>query len=281
MGVKHVFDFTGKVAVVTGGGGVLCSAFSKALASHGAKVAVLDLNLEAAQRVAEDIVSSGGVAQAVRCDVLNRESVLQAKEEVQQAFGGWDILINGAGGNHPRGTLSQEFFAPEDLERGESFFDLDLEGFRFVFDLNLLGTVIPTQVFGREMARRGRGVIINIASMASFRAITRVPAYAAAKAAVANFTQWLAVYLGKSGVRVNAIAPGFFLTQQNYRLLVAEDGSFTPRAQKILAHTPMGRLGEPQELIGTLLWLCDEEASGFVTGAVIPVDGGFLAYAGV
>lgn len=276
-----MFDFTGRVAVVTGGGGVLCSTFSKALASCGARVAVLDLNLEAAQRVAEDIRKNGGEALAVQCDVLNQESVLQAAEKVQKAFEGWDILINGAGGNHPRGTLAKEFFEPGDLERKESFFDLDLEGFRFVLDLNLLGTVIPTQIFGREMARRGRGVIINIASMVSFRAITRVPAYSAAKAAVANFTQWLAVYLGKSGVRVNAIAPGFFLTQQNYRLLVAEDGSFTPRAQKILAHTPMGRLGEPQELVGTLLWLCDDEASGFVTGAVIPVDGGFLAYAGV
>lgn len=276
-----MFNFTGKVAVVTGGGGVLCSTFSKALASFGAKVAVLDLNLEAAQKVAEDIRRSGGEALAVQCDVLNQESVLVAAERVREVFGGWDILINGAGGNHPRGTLPKEFFEPGDLERGESFFDLDLEGFRFVFDLNLLGTIIPTQVFGKEMVRRGKGVIITIASMASFRAITRVPAYAAAKAAVANFTQWLAVYLGKAGVRVNAIAPGFFLTQQNYRLLVAEDGSFTPRAQKILAHTPMGRLGEPQELVGTLLWLCDDEASGFVTGAVIPVDGGFLAYAGV
>lgn len=276
-----MFNFTGKVAVVTGGGGVLCSTFSKALASFGAKVAVLDLNLEAAQKVAEDIRRSGGEALAVQCDVLNQESVLVAAERVREVFGGWDILINGAGGNHPRGTLPKEFFEPGDLERGESFFDLDLEGFRFVFDLNLLGTIIPTQVFGKEMVRRGKGVIITIASMASFRAITRVPAYAAAKAAVANFTQWLAVYLGKAGVRVNAIAPGFFLTQQNYRLLVAEDGSFTPRAQKILAHTPMDRLGEPQELVGTLLWLCDDEASSFVTGAVIPVDGGFLAYAGV
>ncbi|MEN3202831.1 MAG: SDR family oxidoreductase [Atribacterota bacterium] len=276
-----MFNFTGKVAVVTGGGGVLCSIFSRALASYGAKVAVLDLNFEAAQRVAEDIRTNGGEALAVQCDVLSRESVLKAAERVQEVFGEWDILINGAGGNHPRGTLSREFFEPGDLEQKETFFDLDLEGFRFVFDLNLLGTIIPTQVFGREMARRGKGVIITIASMAAFRALTRVPAYAAAKAAVANFTQWLAVYLGKSGVRVNAIAPGFFLTQQNYRLLVAEDGSFTPRAQKILAHTPMGRLGEPQELIGTLLWLCDDEASGFVTGAIIPVDGGFLAYAGV
>lgn len=276
-----MFDFKGRVAVVTGGGGVLCGTFSKALASCGAKVAVLDLNFEAAQRVAEEIRRDGGVAQAVQCDVLSRESVLRAAEEVEKAFGKWDILVNGAGGNHPRGTLPKEFFESGDLERKESFFDLDLEGFRFVFDLNLLGTIIPIQVFGREMARQGKGVIINIASMASFRAITRVPAYVAAKAAVASFTQWLAVYLGKSGVRVNAIAPGFFLTQQNYRLLVAEDGSFTPRAQKILAHTPMGRLGEPEELVGTLLWLCDDRASGFVTGAVIPVDGGFLAYAGV
>ncbi|MCS7242018.1 MAG: SDR family oxidoreductase [Candidatus Caldatribacterium sp.] len=276
-----MFDFTGKVAVITGGGGVLCGAFARALASYGAKVAVLDLNFEAAQKVVEDIVAQGGVAQAVQCDVLDYESVLKAAESVEKTFRGWDILINGAGGNHPRGTLSKEFFEPRDLDEKESFFDLALDGFRFVFDLNLFGTIIPTQVFGRAMARRGKGVIINIASMASFRAITRVPAYAAAKAAVVSFTQWLAVYLGKSGVRVNAIAPGFFLTQQNYRLLVAEDGTLTPRAQKILAHTPMGRLGEPKELIGTLLWLCDDEASGFVTGVVVPVDGGFLAYAGV
>lgn len=276
-----MFDFTGKVAVITGGGGVLCGAFARALASYGAKVAVLDLNFEAARKVVEDIVAQGGVAQAVQCDVLDYESVLKAAESVEKTFRGWDILINGAGGNHPRGTLSKEFFESGDLDEKESFFDLALDGFRFVFDLNLFGTIIPTQVFGRAMARRGKGVIINIASMASFRAITRVPAYAAAKAAVVSFTQWLAVYLGKSGVRVNAIAPGFFLTQQNYRLLVAEDGTLTPRAQKILAHTPMGRLGEPKELIGTLLWLCDDEASGFVTGVVVPVDGGFLAYAGV
>lgn len=277
-----MFDFTGRVAVVTGGGGVLCGAFSKALAAHGAKVAVLDLNFAAAQKVAEEIRGAGGVAQAVECNVLDRDSVLQAASKVREVLGVCDILINGAGGNHPKGTLPKEFFELADLAQGETtFFDLDPEGFRSVFDLNLLGTVIPTQVFGKDMVQKGRGVIINIASMASFRAITGVPAYAAAKAAVANFTQWLAVYLGKTGVRVNAIAPGFFLTQQNYRLLVAEDGSLTPRAQKILAHTPMGRLGKPEELLGTLLWLCDDEASGFVTGAVIPVDGGFLAYAGV
>ena len=287
-------DFSGKTAVVTGGGGVLCSAFSKALAASGAKVAILDLRLEAAEKVAREIEAGGGQAAGFACDVLDAASMARACELVTARFGPCDFLINGAGGNHPKGQTSKEVLDAADLAAlgankglpGETpqvrtLFELDPKGFEFVFNLNFLGTLIATQAFARVMAGRKGSAIINISSMSSFSPLTKVPAYSAAKAALNNFTQWLAVYLAESGIRVNAMAPGFFLTEQNHDLLLNVDGSLTPRSEKILAHTPLRRFGVPEDLLGTLLWLSDEGASGFVTGTVIPVDGGFNAFSGV
>lgn len=283
MSVPFRVDLSGKTAVVTGGGGVLCSCFAEALGECGAKVAVLDLSLEAADVVAKRICANGGTAQAFVCNVLEKESILAACDAVIAAFGNIDILINGAGGNNPRATTDREYLFPEDLTGeadGKSFFDLTPEGIQFVFNLNCLGTLLPTQVFARNMAAHG-GIIINISSMNAYRPLTKIPAYSAAKAAVSNLTMWLAVHLSKVNIRVNAIAPGFFVTKQNEKLLFDENGNPTPRTDKILAHTPMGRFGKPEELVGTLLYLCDNNASGFVNGTVIPVDGGFAAYSGV
>jgi NAD(P)-dependent dehydrogenase (short-subunit alcohol dehydrogenase family) len=258
---------------------------AQALAGAGAAVAVADLRKEAAEAVAERIRSAGGKAIGVACNVLDRASLEAACAEVEKALGVVDILINGAGGNHPKGTTSKERLLPEDLAGGAkdtvTFFDLDPKGIEFVFNLNFLGTLLPTQVFARGMARAGRGVVINVSSMNAFRPLTKIPAYSAAKAAVSNFTLWLAVHLSKVGIRVNAIAPGFFLTDQNRSLLTRPDGSPTPRAETILAHTPMARFGKPEDLNGALLWLASDEASAFVTGTVIPVDGGFAAFSGV
>lgn len=285
MELPFKIDLKGKTAVVTGGGGVLCSSFARALAECGAAVAVVDLNEESARTVAGEITERGGRARGVAADVLNIESLKQARDEITKHLGPADILINGAGGNHSAGTTSREYLEPEDLKDAAddltTFFDLDPEGIRFVFDLNFLGTLMPTQVFARDMAEKGSGVIINISSMNAFRPLTKIPAYSGAKAAVSNFTQWLAVHFSRSGIRVNALAPGFFLTRQNRKLLVNDDGSYTERAEKILAHTPMRRFGVPEDLLGTLLWLTDENASGFVNGTVIPIDGGFSAYSGV
>lgn len=276
----HV-DLSGKVAVVTGGGGVLCSAFAKALAECGASVAVLDLKQDAAQAVAEEIVSSGGKAIGVSCNVLEKESIEAARKAVLDAFGGVDILLNGAGGNNPRATTDNETFSVTDLdEEMKTFFDLDAGSVSFVFNLNFIGTLLPTQVFAKDMPGRD-GVILNVSSMNAFRPLTKIPAYSAAKSAVSNFTQWLAVHFAKAGIRVNAIAPGFFVTAQNRSLLFTEDGKPTERTGKILAATPMNRFGAPEELIGALLFLVDNRASGFVTGTVLPVDGGFNAYSGV
>ncbi len=283
MSVPFRVDLSGKTAVVTGGGGVLCSCFAEALGECGAKVAVLDLSLDAADAVAKRICANGGTAQAFACNVLEKESILAAGDAVIAAFGNIDILINGAGGNNPRATTDREYLFPEDLTGeadGKSFFDLTPEGIQFVFNLNCLGTLLPTQVFARNMAVHG-GIIINISSMNAYRPLTKIPAYSAAKAAVSNLTMWLAVHLSKVNIRVNAIAPGFFVTKQNEKLLFDENGDPTPRTDKILAHTPMGRFGKPEELVGTLLYLCDNNASGFVNGTVIPVDGGFAAYSGV
>ncbi len=283
MSVPFRVDLSGKTAVVTGGGGVLCSCFAEALGECGAKVAVLDLSLDAADAVAKRICANGGTAQAFACNVLEKESILAAGDAVIAAFGNIDILINGAGGNNPRATTDREYLFHEDLT-GEadvkSFFDLTPEGIQFVFNLNCLGTLLPTQVFAKNMAVHG-GIIINISSMNAYRPLTKIPAYSAAKAAVSNLTMWLAVHLSKVNIRVNAIAPGFFVTKQNEKLLFDENGDPTPRTDKILAHTPMGRFGKPEELVGTLLYLCDNNASGFVNGTVIPVDGGFAAYSGV
>lgn len=278
-------DLEGKTAVITGGGGVLCSAFAQAIAECGARVAVLDIRKEAADEVAETIRSAGGTAMGVAANVLEQKSLAEAEKEISKSYGPADIILNGAGGNSPKGTTTKEYLYPEDLKKKSeelvTFFDLDPEGIEFVFNLNFLGALLTSQSFARKMAERGRGSIINISSMNAFTPLTKIPAYSGAKAAVSNFTQWLAVHFSKVGIRVNAIAPGFFLTNQNRSLLKNDDGSWTARAEKILAATPLERFGVPEELIGTLLYLLDEGASGFVNGIVIPVDGGFSAYSGV
>lgn len=285
MKLPFEIDLKGKVVVVTGAGGVICSTFAKALAECGAKVAVLDLNIKNADVVADEINANGGIAVGVEANVLDVESLKNAKIVVNEKLGACDILINGAGGNHPKGTTTKEYLFKEDLENkkeGEiTFFDLDPKGIEFVFNLNFLGTLMPTQIFVKDMIGKEDAVIINISSMNAFSPLTKIPAYSGAKAAVSNFTQWLAVHLSKVGIRANAIAPGFFVTSQNKALLVNPDGSYTERSNKILNSTPMGRFGECEELLGTLLWLIDNKASGFVNGVVIPVDGGFSAYSGV
>ncbi len=281
---KHE-SLKGKVAVITGGGGVLCSGFAKTLAEQGVKVAVLDLNEDAAKKVADEINSNGGTAIAVGCNVLEPESMKEARDIVAEKLGTCDILLNGAGGNNPKGTTTKETLEKIDLvekdENVKTFFDLDPEGISFVFNLNFLGTLIPTQIFARDMAEKEDSCIVMITSMNAFRPLTKIPAYSAAKAAVANFTQFMAVHFADMGIRVNAIAPGFFSTKQNKDLLWNPDGSPTARTGKILAATPMGRFGKPEELSGALLFLCDREYSGFVTGTTIAVDGGFNAYSGV
>jgi NAD(P)-dependent dehydrogenase (short-subunit alcohol dehydrogenase family) len=276
-------EFSKKVVVITGGGGVLCSVMAQALADQGARVAVLDLKQENAQRVADDIKANGGEAVGIACNVLEVESLRAAHKLVVELYGPCDILINGAGGNHPKGTTSNSFLEPQDLDTTndlKTFFDLDPEGIKFVFDLNFIGTLLPTQVFARDMVGRQGSCIINISSMNAFRPLTKIPAYSGAKAAVSNFTQWLAVHFSKAGIRVNAMAPGFFLTDQNRTLLTQSDGSLTARGNTILENTPMNRFGTPEDLIGTLLWLCGE-GSAFVTGVVVPIDGGFSAFSGV
>ena len=284
--LPFTIDLAGKTAVVTGGGGVLCAGFAKTIAACGANVCVLDLNIEAAQKVADEIVADGGKAIAIKTNVLEKDSLVEAKRIVDETYGGCDILLNGAGGNNPKGTTTKEYQFPEDLDPEatkdiKTFFDLDPEGIEFVFNLNFIGTLLPTQVFARDMAKKDAPVIINVSSMNAFRPLTKIPAYSGAKAAVSNFTQWLAVHFAPVGIRVNAIAPGFFVTAQNKALLFNEDGTPTPRTDKILAHTPMNRFGTPEDLDGTLLWLISNEASGFVNGVVVPVDGGFAAYSGV
>ncbi len=275
-------DLHGKTAVVTGAGGVLCSVFSKALAAAGAKVALLDLNLEAAEKVAAEINADGGEAKAFRVNVLDRAALEACHEQVLAALGKCDILINGAGGNNPRATTDKEYYETGDLDAAtKSFFDLKQEDVGFVFDLNFLGALLPTQVFARDMLGRKGCSILNISSMNAYTPLTKIPAYSGAKAAISNFTQWLAVHFVKEGIRVNAIAPGFLSTNQNRTLLWNPDGTPTARTGKILAATPMGRFGEPEELVGAVLFLLDEKAASFITGVVIPIDGGFSAYSGV
>lgn len=270
-----------KLAVITGAGGVLCSSFAKCLAKEGVRVMLLDLNYEAAKAVSDEIIKDGGVAEAYKCNVLERESIEAAHNEIINKYGKCDILINGAGGNSPRATLAKEYFekGDEKLDSEKTFFNLNPSDFGFVFDLNLMGTLLPTQVFAQDMLEGG-GTILNVSSMNAFRPLTKIPAYSAAKSAVSNFTEWLAVYFAGAGIRVNAIAPGFFVTKQNEALLF-KDGVPTPRTEKILRATPMGRFGEADELLGALLFLLDNEKSSFVTGVVLPVDGGFSAYSGV
>ena len=275
-------DLTGKVAVVTGAGGVLCSGFSKVLSRAGAKVALLDLNYEAADRYAQEIAAEGGVAKAYQCNVLDKEACYAVADQVLSDFGPCDILLNGAGGNNARATTDKEYFEPGDIEADtKSFFDLDKSGVEFVFNLNFIGTLIPTQAFARQMVGRAGCSILNISSMNAYTPLTKIPAYSGAKAAISNFTEWLAVHFSKVGIRVNAIAPGFFSTQQNATLLWNPDGSPTARTGKILAATPMARFGLPEELNGALLFLLNDQAAGFITGITLPVDGGFSAYSGV
>lgn len=281
---KPIFEeLNGKTVVVTGGGGILCSTMARELAAQGARVAILDLKKENAQKVAENITSEGKQAIGVEANVLDLSSLRRAHEEVNKAFGPCDILINGAGGNHPKGTTSQTHSSMEDLDVREevrTFFDLDPDGIQFVFNLNFIGTLLPTQVFAKDMIGREGCSVLNISSMNAFRPLTKIPAYSGAKAAISNFTQWLAVHFAKVGIRVNALAPGFFLTDQNRSLLTNADGSLTERGNTIIEHTPMGRYGEPDDLTGTLLWLCGD-GSKFVTGVVVPIDGGFSAFSGV
>ena len=275
-------DLTGKVAVVTGAGGVLCSYFAKVLAAAGAKVALLDLNEEAAKQFADEIVADGGIAKAYSCNVLEKSVCDAVAEAVKSDLGPCDILINGAGGNNPKATTDKEYFELGDIDADtKSFFDLDASGVGFVFNLNFLGTLIPTQSFAKQMVGREGCNIINISSMNAYTPLTKIPAYSGAKAAISNFTQWLAVHFSKVGIRVNAIAPGFFSTKQNAKLLWNEDGTPTARTGKILAATPMGRFGESEELSGGLLFLVNNKAASFITGVVLPIDGGFSAYSGV
>ena len=281
---KNVFgtDLTGKTAVVTGAGGVLCSSFAKTLAAAGAKVALLDINEEAAKTFADEIVAEGGIAKAYKCNVLDKDSCNAVAEAVKADLGLCDILLNGAGGNNPRATTDKEYYFSGDIDEDcKNFFNLDSDGVSFVFNLNILGTLIPTQAFAKQMLGREGCNIINISSMNAFTPLTKIPAYSGAKAAVSNFTKWLAVHFSKEGIRVNAIAPGFFSTKQNAALLWNPDGSPTPRTDKILAATPMGRFGEAHELDGALLFLINNDAAGFITGVVLPVDGGFSSYSGV
>lgn len=269
-------DLHYKTAVITGAGGVLMREFAAAMAECGAKVALLDIDEAAASAVAAEI---GENALAIKTDCLDRQSVESAKKIVNQKWGKVNFLINGAGGNNPRATCDNEYMTP-DLSGVKSFFDLDEKGLKFVFDLNITSAFIVTQVFAADMVKSG-GDIINVSSMNAFRPLTKIPAYSAAKAGVSNFTQWLAVHFAPCGIRVNAIAPGFFVTKQNKNLLFDAQGKPTARTGKILEGTPMKRFGKPEELIGTLLWLADRDASGFVTGVIVPVDGGFNAYSGV
>ena len=282
MNLPFALELSGKTAVVTGAGGVLCSMFAKVLAQCGAKTAILDLNLEAAQAVADEITAEGYTAKAYKANVLEKESLEEVHKAVLADFGPCGILINGAGGNNPRATTANEYYFPGDIDKDiANFFNLDKDGVGFVFNLNFLGTLIPTQVFAQDMLGREGCSILNISSMNAYTPLTKIPAYSGAKAAISNFTQWLAVHFSKVGIRVNAIAPGFFVTKQNQALLFHEDGTPTPRTGKILAATPMERFGKPEELVGALMFLLNNAAASFVTGIVIPVDGGFSAYSGV
>lgn len=275
-------DLSGRTAVITGAGGIMCSHFAGALSQAHATVCLLDINLPAAQAAADALTAAGYRAYAYRADVLDKAQLESVHAQILAAHGPCSILINGAGGNHPDGNTEDEYFRPEAVEPAlKTFFQLDLNGFRRVFDLNFIGTVLPSQIFSADMTGRKDGCIINISSMNAIRPLTKLPAYSAAKSAVSNFTQWLAVYFSRAGIRVNAIAPGFFITNQNRPNLLHADGSLTPRAEKILSGIPAGRFGDISELTGALLFLLSPQAAGYVNGIVLPVDGGFSAYAGV
>lgn len=274
-------NFKDKVIVISGAGGILCAFLAKELAKTQAKIALLDINLDAANKVADEITQQGGIAKAYKTNVLDLESIQQTRNIIEEDFGTCDILINGAGGNNPKATTDNEFHQPDLPEHTKTFFDLDKSGIEFVFNLNYLGTLLPTQVFAKDMIGKQGANIVNISSMNAFTPLTKIPAYSGAKAAISNFTQWLAVYFSKVGIRCNAIAPGFLVSNQNRALLFDENGQPTARANKILTNTPMGRFGEPEELLGALLFLIDSEYSSFVNGVIVPIDGGFSAYSGV
>ena len=280
MHLPNITNLEGKVVVITGGAGILGEQFAYSLAQAKANVAILDLNIEKATQIADRIISKGQNAIAVKCNVLDKENIVMAKHEILKHYKKIDILINGAGGNHPKGSTNNELHINDNQNHQQTFFDLETEGVDFVFRLNFLGTLLPTQVFAEEMVTNG-GNIINISSMSAYTPLTKVPAYSAAKAAISNFTQWLAVHFSRVNIRVNAIAPGFFLTKQNEALLLNSHKEYTERAKKIIEHTPMGRFGNGDELIGALLFLINDDAAGFINGVVLPVDGGFNAYSGV
>ncbi|MGZ9817907.1 SDR family oxidoreductase [Peribacillus simplex] len=272
-------NLSNRVAVITGGSGVLCSKMAVELARHGVKIAILNRTAEKGQEVVELIEQTGGTAISIAADVLDRTSLENARGKIIERFGRVDLLINGAGGNHPDAITAPEKYGEK--AEGKSFFDLDENGFSQVFASNFTGTFLASQVFGKELLQVEAPVILNISSMSAYSPMTKVPAYSAAKASINNFTMWMAVHFAEEGLRVNAIAPGFFLTKQNRDLLLNEDGSLTARSNKIITSTPMKRFGQPEDLLGTLLWLVDESYSGFVTGITVPVDGGFMAYSGV
>ncbi len=279
--LPFVTNLKDKVVVITGAGGVLCSLMGKALACCGAKVAIMDLHLTSAQKVVDEITSEGYIAKAYEANCLDKNSLLAAHAAILKDLGKCDILINGAGGNSPKASTTQEFYAPKVDEDTITFFDLKEEGFEFVFNLNIMATLVTTQIFAADMIGREGCSILNISSMNAFTPLTKIPAYSSAKAGVSNFTKWLATYFAKEGIRVNAIAPGFFATKQNQALLFNPDGTPTARTGKILNNTPMGRFGTPDELLGAVLFLTDSKAASFVTGVVLPIDGGFSAYSGV
>ena len=272
-------NLNGRVAVITGGGGVLCSRMAVELVRHGVKIAILNRTAEKGQQVADEITANGGTAISIETNVLDRESLVRAKETVLEQFGRVDILINGAGGNHPDAITSSEKYEVD--AEGKSFFDLDENGFSNVFSLNFTGTFLPSQVFGKELLKAESPTIINISSMSAYAPLTKIPAYSAAKASINNFTMWMAVHFAEAGLRVNSIAPGFFVTAQNKDLLIDGNGNYTARSKKIMEATPMKKFGKPEELLGALLFLVDESYSSFVTGTTMAVDGGFMAYSGV
>lgn len=281
MQISKNHNLKDKVIVVTGAGGVLCAFLAKELAKTQAKIALLDVNLESAQKIAEEINNQGGCAKAYQTNVLELDNIKDVRDQITADFGTCDILINGAGGNNPKATTDNEFHTFDLDKSTKSFFELDKSGIEFVFNLNYLGTLLPTQVFAKDMIGKEGANIVNISSMNAFTPLTKIPAYSGAKAAISNFTQWLAVYFSKVGIRCNAIAPGFLVSNQNRGLLFDSEGNPTARANKILTNTPMGRFGEPEELLGALLFLIDSQYSSFVNGVIVPVDGGFSAYSGV
>lgn len=279
--IPFEIDLKNKVVVITGAGGIICNTFAKAISRTGAKLALLDINQEAVLELEKEINELGGTSIAYKCNVLSSESLKNIHQAVLNDLGPCDILINGAGGNNPKATTDDEYFDKNNLNEVKTFYDLDEEGIRFVFDLNFMGTLLPTQIFSKDMLGKKGCSVINISSMNAYTPLTKIPAYSAAKAGISNFTQWLAVYFKNENIRCNAIAPGFFVTKQNQKMLFNEQGEATDRTKKILNNTPMNRFGEIDELIGTLFYLLSEQASSFVTGIVIPVDGGFSAYSGV